>query len=116
MIFFYINLQGFLCKNLLNLYITLYEVYNLIIVLSVATRNIPLELSLRLVVTRDASSSLDELHAYINMIYLSLRLCFMISFFFSFYLANIFFGEIFLHVKLNICINQIKIKQTRTFL
>lgn len=67
----------------------------MIIVLSVATRNIPLELSLRLVVTRDASSSLDELHAYINMIYLSLRLCFMISFFLSFYLANVFLARFF---------------------
>lgn len=95
MIFFYINLQGFLCKNLLNLYITLYEVYNLIIVLSVATRNIPLELSLRLVVTRDASSSLDELHAYINMIYLSLRLCFMISFFFIILSCKYFFWRDF---------------------
>lgn len=75
------------------IYITLYEVYNLIIVLSVATRNIPLELSLRLVVTRDASSSLDELHAYINMIYLSLRLCFMISFFYHFILQMFFWRD-----------------------
>lgn len=37
---------------------SVYEVYNLIIVLSVANRNIPLELFLRLVVTRDASTSI----------------------------------------------------------
>lgn len=112
MIFFYINLQGFLCKNLLNLYITLYEVYNLIIVLSVATRNIPLELSLRLVVTRDASSS-PCIYQHDLSVFTSL---FYDIFFFIILSCKCFFGEIFLHVKLNIYINQIKIKQTRTFL